>query len=307
MTDPDLPFWDHVKDLRRTLLLIFFCIFLGMLTTFFFYPKVIDLLTYPFKQSQTVSGSTSLQRTEIRRERITNSGSVTQIYERPNHVDVVLSAKGAQALSSAQYLLPSGSYIEVESIISHAPLILLGPLEGLLIAFKISFWIGLVATSPLWLLCAIRFVMPALYAREVHLVGIFCLLSALFMSAGVFFGWFFSIPLANQYLLNFNETIGTNLWTLSSYLDYTIMMLLCSALAFELGLGLLFLVHTRILSKENMVQKRRHAFLGAFILGALLTPPDILTQVMMALPLIGLYEIAILYAWWREQTCERNV
>jgi len=70
---------------------------------------------------------------------------------------------------------------------------------------------------------------------------------------------------------------------------------LANALAFEIALILFFLVHLGILTPQMMQTKRRVMILVAFIVGALLTPPDVLTQVMLALPLIGLYELALLY------------
>ena len=76
---------------------------------------------------------------------------------------------------------------------------------------------------------------------------------------------------------------------------------MANGVAFEIGAILFLLVHYRLISAEAMREKRRYVILAAFILGALLTPPDVLTQLLMAVPLIILYEIAILYASLRSQ------
>jgi sec-independent protein translocase protein TatC len=120
--------------------------------------------------------------------------------------------------------------------------------------------------------------------------------SLVFISLGCLFAYTITLPIANQYLQSFNATIGMNLWSLGNYLDYTLFLLMANGIAFEFGALGIFAVHLQYLSAETLIQNRRFAILGAFILAALLTPPDILTQFMLAIPLISLYEALILYA-----------
>jgi sec-independent protein translocase protein TatC len=105
-----------------------------------------------------------------------------------------------------------------------------------------------------------------------------------------------TIPAANSYLLLFNANLGLNLWTLSNYLDYTFLLLIGNGIAFEIGLILLFLVHLGVVSAEFLASKRRHFIVIAFILAALLTPPEVMSQILLAIPLIGLFEASIFYA-----------
>ena len=92
--------------------------------------------------------------------------------------------------------------------------------------------------------------------------------------------------------------MGQNAWTLNHYVNYVLLLCLGHAVAAELALLLLILVHFRFLSPSWLIAQRRYMIVLAFICGALLTPPDILTQLLLALPLIVLYEFAILYAKW---------
>jgi sec-independent protein translocase protein TatC len=114
------------------------------------------------------------------------------------------------------------------------------------------------------------------------------------MGCGV--AYYLTIPLSNQYLMVFNASIAQNMWGLSEYLDYTFTLMLAHGFAFECGVLLFICVHLGILKASTLVSYRRYAIFGAFVLGALLTPPDVFSQVMLALPLIGFYEIAIWYA-----------
>ena len=175
-------------------------------------------------------------------------------------------------------------------------LVLLSPFEGMRCLLKISLWIGLVGTSPFWLYHIVNFIAPALNRAQRYIIVPFFFVSLIFLVLGFSFAFFVTIPLANAYLALLNQEFGENLWTLSNYLDYTIMLLFANGLAFETAVILFFLVHFGFISAGKMAEKRRFVIVGIFTLSAILTPPDILTQFMLAIPLMGLYELAILYA-----------
>lgn len=186
-------------------------------------------------------------------------------------------------------------------------IILVSPVEGMASACKVCFWISLVGTSPLWLYWILQFLAPGLRTTERRLILPFLALSGCFILIGFAFAYLITIPSANAYFLAFNEGIGTNLWSLSHYLDYTLFIFLANGLAFEIAVIGFFLVHLGVLSNQAMRAKRRHFILVAFILAAILTPPDVFSQVMMAIPLIILYEATILYAYIRERWIIQNV
>lgn len=189
---------------------------------------------------------------------------------------------------------------------TNSSLVILGPLDGFLTTLKICLWVGAVGTSPFWLFVLFRFLSPGMRAGEKQLIIPFLAISALFILIGMSFAFWVTIPVANQYLMAFNQGIGINLWTLSQYLDYTLFLLLANGLAFELCAIGLFSVHLGIVSADSLISKRRYAIVGALILGALLTPPDVLTQLMLAIPLMGLYEIVILFARMRKRSTKLN-
>ncbi|MDP1836430.1 MAG: twin-arginine translocase subunit TatC [Chlamydiales bacterium] len=179
-------------------------------------------------------------------------------------------------------------------------LVVLGPMEGFSTALKACFWFGLVVSSPVWLWMLFRFVAPALHRNEKGLVIPVATVCLLFLIMGLIFGFYVAIPLANQALFAFNGTVGKNLWTLSLYLDYTVLLLLANALAFELSALLFLAVHFGLLSAQWLVEKRRIMCVVIFIISALLTPPDVFTLFLMAIPLLVIYECIVLYAKWRQ-------
>lgn len=189
----------------------------------------------------------------------------------------------------------------IESQVPMAKLYLFSPIEGFIAVFRLSFWLGALGTSPYWVFALIRFLKPALRENEKNWLPVFFVLSALFITLGLCLCIKLTIPLATQYLFEFNQSIGTNLWGFSSFLDFALMLLFAHGVAFEIGAVLFFLIHVRVLDGVMLAKKRRHAIVTSLVIGALLTPPDVLTQLCVALPLIAFYELAILYSKFRKQ------
>lgn len=183
------------------------------------------------------------------------------------------------------------------ALVAVAPVLLqvVTPLEGFVVMMKITFWMGLLLTAPLWSFIWLRFFLPAVDSTYQRGVIVFVVLSFLSMVAGAFFAYHTMIPIAVFYLQQFSGGIGENRWTLLSYVDFVLMLLIVHAFLAEVACVLWGVVHLRWIHVETLVAWRRHMIVGAFILGALLTPPDLLTQFMVALPLIALYEGAIFY------------
>lgn len=291
-------FWDHVSDLRQTLLKTLCIIILGVSVSFYFHEVIISGLTSPLREALT---KTENQPAKIESYYIANNSLSEQKIELPKEVLMLLSSSsGVEFFGENSYKIPPGGSLAYAVAMSKGPsLVVLGPLEGLTITLKTCLWVGIVVTSPLWLWAILQFVIPALTRQEKHLIFPFLALSFLLIGIGASFTFFLTIPLANRYLLAFNQDIAMNLWSLSHYLNYTLFLLLANGFAFELLAVGLFAVHLGAIEAEWLMSKRRGAFLLAFVLAALLTPPDVLTQWMLAIPLIVFYEGIILYAKFR--------
>jgi sec-independent protein translocase protein TatC len=285
--------WDHLSALRKTFVRILAIIAAGFLFSFCFYEQLFQLLERPLKQTPKTYQDGLIHQT-LKRERILNPSSQALIYQ----------------IGGYSHMIGPGGYVDIDIPSGNdTQLVIMGPLDGMLIAFKICFWSGAVLTAPFWGFALLQFLLPALKQHEKTLILPFIGLSIAFLLLGFLFAYRLTIPLANKYLLAFNAGIGMNLWSLSHYIDYTVVLLLGHAIAFEFCLILLFLVHLRVIGIEMMIACRRQMIVAAFVLGAILTPPDIFSQVMLAIPLIALYEVAILYARFREvaQKRENNV
>lgn len=290
------PFWNHVEALRSVLIRSLSVFAVGFVLALSFHQEILSLITSPLQQTQMAAASSSLQKQKLNLERIYNSGSETVKFTVPQHAHVVNGSKGINVISNGIISIAPGEHLDLETIESSIKLVIFGPVEGMVTAFKVCFWVSLVATAPFWLYFVLQFIVPAMKSHERRLLGPFLSLSAVFFVGGILFAYFVTLPLANAFLWAFNAEMGNNLWSLANYLDYTLFLLLANAFAFEVSLFLFFLVHLGVISVEWMTSHRRHMIITALVAAALLTPPDVPSQLMLAIPLIGLYEAAFLYA-----------
>lgn len=293
---------EHLEELRMAIIQVFLILIAGMGLCFCFYPHLFSLLTAPLKE-QTNLSSPFLQKECFLVEKIQNKGEGQIAYFLSNpEARLIKSSPGVQRERADKFLIPRNGSLEIER--KHqliTPLAIFSPGQGILLAFKICFLSTLVLTSPLWLAVCLKFILPGLKKGEQALIFPFLGLTFLMVGCGCLAAYYITIPFANAYLLTFNEALGVNLWGLEEYLDYTLLLLATHAAAFEIGVVLLFLVHQRILTPKLLISNRKHAIVGAFILGAILTPPDIFTQLSLASLLILIYEGAILYAKYRNK------
>lgn len=289
-------FWDHVDDLRQTIIRSLIIVCVGFILLLGFYQPFLDFLTtYSLERSEK-----GWVKQEVRRERVVNQTNQPLFFELPFAAWLVSDIPAIKQGGRTVYALQPGQSLLYEQALT-APLLIMGPIEGLVLVFKVCFWLSLALTSPFWVWIWLQFILPGLRAQEQAILFPFLFCSVGCLGGGVAFAYYVTLPLANQYLTVFNQTIGQNAWTLTYYVDYVLLLCLGHAIAAELGLLLLVLVHFRVLSPTWLIQKRRYMIVLAFILGALLTPPDVLTQLMLAVPLVGLYEIAIWHAKWRHR------
>ncbi len=231
------PLWDHVAELRRTILYSLIAILICSCIAFYFYEEVFKWLTQPLHMD-------TLLHQEIRHERIRNTGIQPVSYTLPAQGNTVeFMSSGVKALKGRMYEIPAGEYIDLHRAINPGTLAVFGPIDGMLIAFQVCFWLGVVVAAPVWVYLLMQFIAPALRPVERRLVLPFLCLSVVFMGTGALLAYKVTIPVANQYLQAFNASIGMNFWSLGQYLDYTLFLVLANALAFEIGVILLFLVH----------------------------------------------------------------
>lgn len=299
MTEEDLyfsTFWDHVDELRKVLIKSAAIIALAFICCLPFYKPLFGFFVHALHLPEQVP-TTTLVRAPIQHEKIFNASTIPAVYlPKDSQEKVIGFSSGVEDQGISGWKIPSQGTLTIEKNVPRETLVILHPMEGIGAAFKISFWTSVVATSPLWLLLLFRFFLPALNRQERALAIPFIIASLLCFSLGIAVAYFITIPIAVHSLQYFNEGLGANLWGVANTIDFMLFVFFSNGLAFESSVILFFLIHLGILSAEVLVRFRRQAIVCIFILSALLTPPDVVTQLLLAFPLMAVYEIAILYA-----------
>lgn len=162
---------------------------------------------------------------------------------------------------------------------------------------KLAFFSGIALSSPVIIYQIWAFVAPGLYKHEKKYSVPFVLLSTLFFIIGVLFCFLVVFPIACSFFAGFAQAgvIEMKL-KMSDYLSFSCAFLLAFGLVFELPIFILFLAKIGIVNHAQLVKNRKYVILLAFVVSAILTPPDILSQILMAVPLLILYEISIVIA-----------
>ena len=170
----------------------------------------------------------------------------------------------------------------------------ISPPEEFLTWIKTSLLAGFMACLPMTLYQAWAFVSPGLYHSERKLAGPFVVATTLLFLAGDSFGYYVAFPFVFDFFLNFGPDYIENAWTTQSVFSFMCRLYLSFGVAFQLPVIMFFLAGAQIVSPAQMAAARRYAVVVIFTLGAILTPPDVVSQVMLAVPMLVLYELGIL-------------
>ena len=175
-------------------------------------------------------------------------------------------------------------------------MIFTGLAEAFFTYLKVALLSGFMLAAPVVLYQFWMFVAPGLYQNERRLLIPIVFLSSVFFVGGALFGYFIVFPFGFKFFLGFaSETIQA-LPSMKEYLSFSAKLLLAFGLVFELPLVITFLAKLGIVSVDFLKKNRKYALILFFAGSAILTPPDVVTQIMMALPLMLLYEISIIGA-----------
>lgn len=175
------------------------------------------------------------------------------------------------------------------------------------ILMTVSFWSGLLLSLPLVLVFIGQFVFPGLRRAERRIAVEAAGLGALLFAFGVALGYRLTLPATLAIMFGMHQWMGiAPEWTITSYVTFSVQTLIAFGLAFELPVVLLVLARLGLVSHRVLRAGRPWAVVIALIVGALLTPPDVASQLLMAVPLILLYELCVLATWVAERRQRRN-
>jgi sec-independent protein translocase protein TatC len=165
-----------------------------------------------------------------------------------------------------------------------------------LVPLKVTLMAAFLIALPVVLWQAWAFVAPGLYQHEKRLVVPVLVSSCLFFVLGMSFAYFFVFPVAFGFFAGYTPAGVQMMTDIDKYLSFVMTMFIAFGLTFETPVVVVVLVRMRVVSLEKLKSIRPYVIVGAFVIGAIFTPPDVISQIMLAVPLWLLYELGLLVA-----------
>ena len=164
------------------------------------------------------------------------------------------------------------------------------------VPLKLAALIAFIITLPHTIYQIWKFITPAMYQHEKKILFITVISAFILFISGLSFCYFITLPIVFTFISKIKATDIIMLTDIQKYLDFVISMFLIFGCAFQLPIVIHLLIRFKIISKVKLKQIRPYMFVGVFVIAAIVTPPDVLSQTLLALPLYCLYEIGILFS-----------
>ena len=261
-----MPFLDHLEELRWRLLKSLATVLVGAVICFVFVEELMNILTAPYEDAVW-----SLETSHS-----------------PGFIQAVQKLLGEWA-GEAEGTTPDqkGPLPEGRRLLAIKVMTLF------FVRLQIALMGGLVLTLPVVFYHAWRFVAPGLLAQERRLVLPIVALSVFCFCVGAAIAYWIVLPLGLRFFLALEPANMTSQWAVDEYIGFVLRLIMGFGIVFEMPVLALFLSRLGLLTPDYLRRVRRYAIIATFILAAIFTPPDPLSQIMMALPLLALYEISI--------------
>jgi len=172
-------------------------------------------------------------------------------------------------------------------------LIAIGVATPFLIPFKLALMVAFVLTLPYSFYQIWGFIAPGLYQHEKRLVTPLLVSSVGLFYAGMAFAYFLVIPMISRAAIAFAPSNVNPTPDIAAYLDFTVAMFLAFGLSFETPVATILLIGMDVVSVETLVKARPYIIVGSFVIGMLLTPPDVISQTLLAVPIWLLFELGL--------------
>ena len=254
-----MTFVEHLEELRKRIIISLIVILVGTGISFYFNRHIVTILKLPLKIDFN---------------------------------DVIASAIDATVGSEGSIMGFVSLAIRARSSPVEAELFKEGALEGILALLRISLTFGIILASPIIIYQVWAFILPAFTKQEKrYTIPVFSII-LLFFLIGSIFSYLVVAPVAFRFSASLFPGIE-NRWMLGKYISFMTQLILGFGVAFELPIVMAFLAKVGIIDANGFRARRKYAIVLIFVISALLTPADVLSMILMAIPLLGLYQLGI--------------
>jgi sec-independent protein translocase protein TatC len=309
---PRKSFWDHLRDLRTALVRSAIAIGLGLVICLLIGDKLVAILEHPLRNIdlfQTPQPSVAFRIGDAKFGPYTltpEQRSALPAGSGPNAVyDVGITQVGGEQVVTLKDV-PSEAANGAPSL--QIQLHNYSPTEAFFVAFHVALYGAFVLTSPFWIFFLGQFFLPALNVRERKMLYAWLGWGTLLFFTGVLLTYYVLLPIALRASVEYSHLMGfaAHDWRADQYIGFVTKFLLGMGIGFQFPIIVLLLVKLGLVTSGQLAHYRRHVVVFSLILGALLTTPEVITQVAMAVPLYVLYEsciwIARYWDWKKRRT-----
>ncbi|MEO9133359.1 MAG: twin-arginine translocase subunit TatC, partial [Sphingomonas sp.] len=183
--------------------------------------------------------------------------------------------------------------------------------EAFFVKIKVAFFASIMLSFPVIANQLWQFVAPGLYRKEKKALLPFLLATPVFFIGGASLAYYVAIPTALTFLLSYQGNVGgieqEALPSLANYLSFVMQFLFAFGIAFLLPILLMLLERAGIVTRKQLVGARRYAIIGCFAIALVLAPPDAWSMIMLAVPLVLLYELSLIAIWFTERKRSKEI
>ncbi len=270
---------DHLEELRMRMILALAGVVLGLIVCLFFGKYLIVFLERPYNQAMGITqGQPITDPEQNTRDSADNTEQKTA-----DHIEAEDPTDDTASDTPINNLRPSIG-LQTKK-----------PAEGFITYLKICLVFGLLLTSP-WVFWQVwAFVSSGLYRHEQKFIHIVSPISAILFVVGSLFFLFMVAPLAMTFFMKFNEALNlASFWMFEDYINMILMLMLVFGLAFQMPIAIVFAERMGLVSVEMLVNGRKYVIVALTVIAAMATPPDVISQISLFIPMYALFESGIL-------------
>jgi len=304
----------HLVELRKRIFISIVALFVGFIISFVMYKPILDWVTTPLDNALAMA-KTTVQKSEDGKWKLDGKDinktvaieanvtiatkaieNANKILNNPNSTNIEKSL--AQSIKDvANYAIAVKSKMAKKEDTSFWGSITTHQLGGVfIVALKVSMYASAFLALPIILWQMWLFVAPGLYDNEKKMALPFLFGVTIMFVIGVLFAYYVVTPFGFSFLITFGAFLYTPLINIEDYIGFFAKILFGFGLAFELPMVVYFLALVKLVTEKTLIEFFKYAIVLIFVLAAILTPPDVITQMLMASPLIILYGVSIIIA-----------
>ncbi|MEI6861793.1 MAG: twin-arginine translocase subunit TatC [Verrucomicrobiota bacterium] len=295
-------FWTHVEELRRAIIRSAIAIAIAFVVCFACGKEIVGVLDYPLRNIDIFTKPAPTVTFELGKSKFGPYDVTREEFPAlpPGDAPHAVFKFGTKLVDGEQVITlrldpdaDAGQSLRVR-------LSNLTPNEGFFVGFRLAIYAALVVSSPFWIYFMGSFILPAFHLHERKVIFGWMGWSVFLFLLGVVSTYCLLLPVALRASLEYSHWLGfeATFWRADSYVNFVCIFMLGMGLGFQFPLVVLFLVKIGLVNHRQLASCRRYVIVLSFIMGALLTTPEVITQVAMAVPLCLLYELCIWIAWY---------